>query len=60
MSNERLVELSKSLNLTCVYETNTSGEIIYCNEAENHRVYICEVDPVFKSLKDEANFALHL
>ena len=57
VTNERLVELSKSLNLTSAYVTDTSGEIIYCNEPKTIGYNIYDVDPVFTSLKEGASFA---
>ena len=57
ITNERLVELSKSLNLTSVYVTDNKGDIIYCNEPETIGYNIYDIDPVFNSLKQGANFA---
>ncbi len=57
VSNERLVELSKSLNLTSAYVTDSKGEIVYCNEPETIGFNIYDVDPVFSRLKEGASFA---
>lgn len=57
ISNKRLVELSKSLNLTTAYVTDSKGEIIYCNEPETIGFNIYDVDPVFTKLKEGASFA---
>ncbi len=57
ISNEKLVDLSKNLNLTSAYVTDSEGEIIYCNEPETIGFNIYDVDPVFNNLKSGASFA---
>ena len=57
VTNERLVELSKTLKLTTAYVTDDKGEIIYCNEPETIGFNIYDVDPVFDNLKQGASFA---
>ncbi len=57
VTNERLVELSKNLNLTSAYVTDSKGEIVYCNEPETIGFNIYDVDPVFSRLKEGASFA---
>ena len=57
ITNERLVELSKSLNLTSVYVTDSKGDIEYCNEPETIGFNIYDVDPIFNKLKEGSSFA---
>lgn len=57
VSNERLIELSESLDLTSLYVTDRKGDIVYCNEPETIGLNIYNLDPVFKSLKEGASFA---
>lgn len=57
VSNQRLVELAKSLQLTSVYITDHNGDIVYCNEPETIGYNIYDTDPVFNSLKEGAAFA---
>jgi methyl-accepting chemotaxis protein len=57
ITNERLVELSKNLDLTSAYVTDSKGVIVYCNEPETIGFNIYDVDPVFSILKEGASFA---
>lgn len=57
ISNERLVELSRSLDLTSIYVTEETGVIVYCNEPETIGLNIYDLDPVFKTIKEGARFA---
>ncbi len=57
ITNERLVELSKSLDLTSIYVTDSTGVITHCNEPETIGLNIFELDPVFLNIKEGARFA---
>lgn len=56
-TNEKLVQLADELNLTSVYVTDKKGDIVICNEEETIGFNIYDVDPVFSSLKEGADFA---
>lgn len=56
-TNEKLVQLADELNLTSVYVTDQKGDIVICNEEETIGFNIYDVDPVFSSLKEGADFA---
>ena len=57
ITNQKLVELSKSLNLRSAYVTDSKGDILYCNEPETIGFNIYDMDPVFSDLKKGSSFA---
>ncbi len=57
ITNEKLVELSKRLDLTSAYVTDNKGDVIYCNEPETIGFNLYDMDPVFSDLKKGASFA---
>ena len=57
ITNARLAELSKTLDLTSVYVTDARGNIEYCNEPETIGFNIYDTDPIFNKLKEGASFA---